>query len=103
MKKLLFLMPLIAIASCQPKSDEPDAAEAESTPEVPAEIAIDVTKTDSLVGMPLAKVQAACDAAKVRHRVVEIDGQPQAATKDFRPERLSFSVKDGVITKVSNG
>lgn len=103
MKKLLFLIPLLAIASCQPKSEKTDAAETEPAPEAPAETAIDLSKPDSLVGMTLAKVQAACDAAEVMHRVIEIDGQPQAATMDYRPERLNFAVKDGVITKVTTG
>jgi hypothetical protein len=100
MKKLLFLIPFVAIISCQTKGEDtktaPAAVEAE-----PA--AIDISKPDSLIGQPLEKVQAACDAAEVRHRVVEIDGEPQAATRDYRPERLNFSVKDGFITSVTKG
>jgi|TARA_B110000037_G_C17128260_1_gene509538 hypothetical protein len=103
MKKLFFLIPVLAIASCQPEAEKPAAADQESAPEAPADPAIDVSKPDSLVGKPLAKVKAACDAAEVIHRVVEIDGQPQIITMDFRTERLNFAVKDGVIIKVTTG
>lgn len=103
MKNLLFLIPSLAFASCQPEGEKPAAAQPEPTAEAPAEPAIDVSKTDSLIGKPLAKVEAACDAAEVMHRVVEIDGEPQITTRDYRPERLNFAIVKGVITKVTKG
>ena len=62
-----------------------------------------MTQADTLIGLPLQQVQAACDAAKVPHRVVERDGEPLPATMDYRPERLNFKVKDGKVTAVNNG
>jgi hypothetical protein len=105
MKKLLFLIPVIAIASCQPESGKSSVAdtEKEPTPETPSEVAIDVSQPQSLVGRELAKVQAACDEAEIPHRVIEIDGEGLPATMDYRPERLSFAVTDGIIVKVTTG
>ncbi|MGJ8643725.1 MAG: hypothetical protein ACSHX9_09980 [Luteolibacter sp.] len=57
----------------------------------------------SLVGMSLEKAQKACDDRNLPHRVVEIDGQPQIVTRDFRPERLNFAVKEGKVTSVTMG
>lgn len=102
MKNLIFLIPALAIFSCQPEAEKADN-EPEPAPEAPAEPATDVLKPDSLVGMPLEKVQAACDAAEVVHRVVEIDGEAQITTKDYRPERLNFAVEKGVVTRVTKG
>lgn len=105
MKKLLLVIPVCALFSCQPKTNETTDANPElETPakEVPA-ASFDVTKTDTLIGQPLTKVQAACDAAKVTHRVVEMDGKPLPATMDIREERLNFAVKDGMIVKVTKG
>jgi len=101
MKHLLFVIPALAIVSCQPEAEKP--AVPETATEAPAAPSIDVSKPDSLVGMPLKKVQAACDAAEVLHRVVEIDGKPQMVTMDYRPERLNFAVENGVIIKVTTG
>lgn len=103
MKKLLFLIPAVAIVSCQPEAETPASAESEPAAEAPAEPAIDLSQPDSLVGMPHNKVAAACDAAEIPHRVVEIDGKPQMATRDYRPERLNFAIEKGVITTVTKG
>jgi hypothetical protein len=35
--------------------------------------------------------------------VVVLDGEPRPATMDYRPERLNFKVKDGLVTAVTNG
>ena len=64
---------------------------------------IDVTKAETLIGQPLEKVQAACDAAKVRHRVIEVDGESRMVTRDYLPNRLNFKVKAGLVTEVSKG
>lgn len=103
MKKLLVLIPTLALISCQPGEEKPADADPESATEAPAETTMDVSKPQSLVGKPLAAVQAACDKAEVLHRVIEIDGQPQPATMDYREDRLNFAVKDGIIIKVTTG
>ena len=101
MKKPLLLFTLACLASCQTNEKQP-------TDDKPAEVKavkseIDVSKPESLVGQSLDQVQAACDAREIPHRVVELDGEPRPATMDYRPERLNFKVKDGLITAVTNG
>lgn len=103
MKNMFFLIPALAMVCCQPEAEKPTGKDPETAPEAPAGQAIDVSKPDSLVGMPLDRVQAACDAAEVRHRVVRIDGEAQITTRDYRPERLNFAVEKGVITSVTKG
>jgi len=56
-----------------------------------------------MIGQPLEKVQAACDAAEVRHRVIEVDGESRMVTRDYRPDRLNFKVKAGLVTEVTKG
>jgi hypothetical protein len=100
MKNLLPLLTLACLLSCQTNGDQPKPYEtilAENAPE------IDVTKTETMIGQPLEKVQAACDAAEVRHRVIEVDGEPRMGTKDYRPDRLNFKVKAGLVTEVTKG
>ena len=101
MKKPLLLFTLACLASCQTN-------EKQLTDDKPAEVKavkseIDVSKPESMVGQSLDQVQAACDALEIPHRVIELDGETRPATMDYRPERLNFKVKDGLITAVTNG
>lgn len=98
MKNLLFLLTLTSFLSCQTNGHGTVPAGIHA-----AEVEIDVTKTETLIGQPLEKVQAACDAAEVRHRVIEVDGVGRPVTRDFLPERLNFKVKDGKVTEVTKG
>lgn len=55
------------------------------------------------VGMTLEEAEAAADARGLRHRVVEVDGEPRPVTMDYLEDRLNFSVADGVVIAVTNG
>ncbi len=106
MNKLLTILTLTCLFSCQKNTDEPKPEEVipvktEPAPEIAPEI--DVTKTETMIGQPLEKVQAACDAAEVRHREIEVDGEPRMVTKDYRPDRLNFKVNAGLVTEVTKG
>lgn len=110
MKATLPLLMSVSLASCQTNDDAatPPAREKpvvmeESAPEPEKSAAIDVSKPESLIGLPVKDVQAACKAAGVPCRVVEIDGKPLPVTKDFRPDRLNFKVAGGKITSVTKG
>lgn len=46
---------------------------------------------------------ALADASGFTTRVVEIDGAPQPATADYREDRMSFSVQDGVVVDCTVG
>jgi hypothetical protein len=48
-------------------------------------------------------VKSGLEAAEIRFRVIELDGEPMIRTMDYSPERLNFKVKAGVITEVSKG
>ncbi len=102
MKYLLPIIPILALVSCQTNAEKSDSGDPAPTAEVPAGTP-DPAKPSSLVGHPLEKVQAACDAAEIKHRVIEIDGNPLPVTMDMRPDRLNFVVKKGVVTAVTKG
>ena len=102
MKNLLSLLTLACLLSCQTNGDQPKPDTTVPVKTMPAP-EIDVTKTETMIGQPLEKVQAACDAAEVRHRVIEVDGEPRMVTKDHRPDRLNFKVKAGLVTEVTKG
>jgi hypothetical protein len=102
MKSMPTLLTCACLLCCQTNGDQPERDET-----IPAETAtateIDVTKTETMIGQPLEKVQAACDAAEVKHRVIEVDGEPRMVTRDYRPDRLNFKVKAGLVTEVTKG
>lgn len=98
---------LACFASCQKKEGDvsegkPGAAKLAPV-ETSATAPIDVMEHETLVGQQLEQVQAACVAAEVTHRVIEMDGEPRPVTKDFRPERLNFKVEAGVVIAVTKG
>jgi len=102
MKKSLVLpglLGLLAIASCQPKPS-PE----KGNPEPAAEEASDgVPKPESFVGLKLEEAEARAKEADLPFRVVRKDGEDFPVTRDYRPERLNFTVENGVVTKVTNG
>lgn len=103
MKIVVTLVTFIALFSCYTEgkvSEKTERDEILSAPEPDDEKKFD---PQSLVGMPLKKAQKACDDRSLPHRVVEIDGEPQIVTRDFRPERLNFAIKEGVVIAVTMG
>jgi hypothetical protein len=103
MKTLSAVAIALVTLSCQPKEAVPPAAEAPAA-EAPAPAEKpDPAQPNSFIGLTLEAAQAAADAAAVAHRVIEIDGEAQPSTSDFRPERLNFAVKNGIITAVTKG
>jgi hypothetical protein len=128
MKKLFWILPALAVVACQPEKKEEPKTETPATeqtvteepvvdeqmpeeptieepmPEVEAPAAkFDVNHADTLVGQPLETVKPALDAAKIRFRVVEQDGESMIVTMDYSPDRLNFKIKYGVIIEVKKG
>lgn len=64
-----------------PPTTEP---EAEATPE-------------DLIGMTTAKATTYAAEHDLLFRIVEIDGEPQPTTKDYRPGRINAAVENGVV------
>jgi hypothetical protein len=57
----------------------------------------------SFIGLTLKEAQELAQSNKLPSRVIEIDGNPQGVTADYRPERLNFSIKNGKIIRVNKG
>lgn len=57
----------------------------------------------SFIGLTLKEAQELAQSNKLPSRVIEIDGNPQGVTADYRPERLNFSIKNGKIIRVTKG
>ncbi|MBX3740816.1 MAG: hypothetical protein KF712_07495 [Akkermansiaceae bacterium] len=99
MKASLFLPLALLTAACQPKNapdpPPPDAAEKQPSDAVPT--------PDSFVGLTLEAAEAKAKEADLPCRVVRKDGEDFPVTRDYRPERLNFTVEKGVVTKVTTG
>lgn len=63
----------------------------------------DAKKPETLVGVPLKVAEETADKAGINHRVVKVDGQARPVTMDFNPDRLNFTVVQGVVTEVTKG
>lgn len=97
MKKSLLLIPLI-LSGCQPKHSA-DPPPSDSTEKQSAVVPV----PGSFVGLTLEDAEAKAEKADLPHRVVKKDGEDFPVTRDYRPERLNFTVEKGVVTKVTNG
>ena len=96
---LVFCLPLL-VASCQPKHSSDSSPAPESTNDKAASA---VPSPESFVGLELKAAQEKANKADLPHRVIHEDGKDFPVTRDYRPERLNFTVEKGIITKVSNG
>ncbi len=57
----------------------------------------------SYVGLPKRAAIARAARSGKRWRVVEEDGRRYQASRDLRPDRLNFTVRRGVVVKVTRG
>jgi|688.fasta_scaffold51818_4 hypothetical protein len=48
--------------------------------------------------LPEAEAGARTEGSGYSWRVGEIDGEPQAVTMDYREDRLTFTVENGIVT-----
>lgn len=103
MKTSLPLITLFALISCQIEGKVPEKPSNGKIASPSDDGAKEDFAPQSLVGMTLEKAQKACDERDLPHRVVEIDGEPQIVTRDFRPERINFAVKEGKVIAVTMG
>ncbi len=94
MKLIYILLSALIFVSCD-NNNAPIA-----TPISPV---FDVKVANTLIGQKLDVVQPALVSANIAFRVVEIDGAQFSVTLDFNPDRLNFSLKNGIIIAVSKG
>lgn len=106
MKIIFLILPALFVVSCNIEKREESGStptEVKKDQEAPKTVAFDVKDANSLVGQKLDVVKPALEAAEIRFRVIEKDGESLMMTMDYLPERLNFKIKDGVITEVSKG
>jgi hypothetical protein len=53
--------------------------------------------------LPVEAAQALAETSGYSSRVGSIDGQPQALTKDYREDRFTFDVENGIVTGCTIG
>jgi hypothetical protein len=102
MKTLIaVLCPLAFLASCQPKHSPatdgklPDSAEKQPSDALPT--------PDSFTGLTLEVAVERAEKADLPHRIIKKDGEDLPVTRDYRPERLNFTLEKGIVTHVTNG
>lgn len=105
LKILLLLAPALVLVSCKINKKETPTIVTYTSSAEPAAVpaAFDVNDSATLVGQKLEIVQPALEAANIKFRVIEKDGEPLIMTMDYLQDRLNFKIKDGVITEVSKG
>lgn len=89
---LLFLLPL---ASCETSGP--------SLPPLPHKPSQLPHKDTVYLGMGLYEAEALARSRGLEPRVVRVDGQLQPATKDLRPNRVNFDIKNGVVSHAVRG
>jgi len=55
------------------------------------------------IGLTKEAALTKAKALGVRARIVEEDGKSFPVTKDYRPERVNFTINDGKVTKLHKG
>lgn len=53
--------------------------------------------------LPVEAATALAESSGYVSRIVTLDGEPQAATKDIQEDRMSFEVEGGVVTTCVGG
>lgn len=54
----------------------------------------------AIVGDPLSEAERAAAEQGCEIRVAVIDGEPQALTEDFRPDRVNVAIEDDEVTEI---
>ena len=99
-KSLIFLTPL-CFAACQPRQEPKPPVSPEPAAETPH--SGEVPTPSSFVGLTEEEANAKAIKADLPHRVINRDGQSLPVTRDYRPERLNFTIENGKVTAVTNG
>ncbi len=93
-----FLLPLsflLIVAACQQPNHQPTRNVIPNPTQSPSK--------HSFIGLPIELASSKADKQQLRWRIVNVDGQSRPVTKDYRPNRLNFSVNKGIVTQVTKG
>lgn len=71
-----------------------------SPPPPPTDEAPGEFDESTILGEELSDAEAIAEADGWQLRVIRIDGQDQAATTDFVPNRVNVGTEDGVVSEV---
>ncbi len=58
---------------------------------------------EAFLGLGEAEGAALAKERKLVSRVVSVDGKPRPATRDYRPDRVSFEIEGGRIVRTTRG
>lgn len=61
------------------------------------------TLVSSVVGMPMMDAVKAIKDAELEVQFLEVDGVPQTANAQFKPERLGLVIAKGIVTGAQIG
>ncbi|MDF1851870.1 MAG: hypothetical protein P1U85_13610 [Verrucomicrobiales bacterium] len=108
MKKSIFFLfvSLFFLSACTVEEEPPASPDpGEETTEVPAETETPVSesKDNDFLGLSLEEAEALAEKRGMPHRVISVDGEARPASADYRPDRVSFEIEDGKVTKVDRG
>lgn len=103
MKVALSLITLSLTVSCQTQGKVPAKEKTEQDQHALEKPESEDLDPQTLVGALLEDAQKTCEALNQPHRVIKIDGRSQMITRDFRPDRLNFTVEKGIVTGVTKG
>ncbi|MDF1826051.1 MAG: hypothetical protein P1U68_15505 [Verrucomicrobiales bacterium] len=87
----LALATSLFLISCQTDSPESDPPVAQAETD------------DDFVGISLSDGEKLALKRDLLYRITMLDGKPQAATRDYRENRVNFAVENGKIVGVSRG
>lgn len=108
---------VVLLAGCQSAAPEPSPATSTPAATSPAaQGSVDPAGTmesgaatdaqaaaDHMVGMSAEEAEAYATEVGVEYRVGTVDGQPQAVTMDYRPDRVTVTIDNGVVTAATVG
>lgn len=104
---LVTLVGLVALGACGGDDDttvaDDTSGAAGDTAATSATSPVTGAGLDAYIGLTVEAAGAKADEEGRPWRIVEEDGQPLVVTQDFVPERLNFTVDDGVVTGVTTG
>jgi len=101
MKKSLILLTSFCFVGCQPKQEPKPPSHSETPVENPQ--SGEIPTPSSFIGLTEEQASAKATKADLPHRVIMRDGQSLPVTRDYRPERLNFTIENGKVTAVTNG
>ena len=96
MKKWIVIAGSVFFMACDPTPSQPGPpAENPSTQETPTPA--------SFIGLTLEAAEVRAKSLDLPCRVIRNDGVDFPVTRDYRPERLNFTVEKGIVITASNG